>query len=336
LADGGGEPLVAAIVVTFNGGAVTRACVESVRASRGVRVVTIVVDNASAGAERSALDRSYAGATDVELVLLGDNRHYAGGVNAGAARALTLGATHLVFMNNDTELEADCLALLVEASRRWSDAGVVGPALLDSRDRRPLSLGERYATWSLALPRTLLRVRSAGAGEPYRVGGIMGSVILVTRECFERVGPYREDILVYYEEVDFCLRARSLGYRPMLVPRAVALHDGMRGFASGLSPYAAYLKCRNAIAIEAAHGGPVDWLAFAPSFAAVVGVSALLYALRGRADVVRALARGIADGLRNRPALLPSSGPSEGSSAAAPGSATDLPPRSGPGADASA
>jgi len=294
-------PRVAAVVVNWNGGEVTRRCVESVRRSRGADALVLLVDNASTAAERSGLVSTWSGVSGVELVLLDENRHFAGGVNAGAARALAQGATHLLFMNNDTELEEDCIELLLATWREHPQAGIYGPALLDLRDRRPLSLGERYAPWSLAVPRTILKVRSTGDGRPYRVGGIMGSVILVTRECFERTGPYREDLLVYYEEVDFCLRARRHGFQPMLVPRAVALHDGLRGFTAGLQPYAARLKCRNPLWLIRDHGSALDRVAFVPAFAAVVASSAVLYAARGRWDVVRAMGRGVLEGLRGAP-----------------------------------
>jgi GT2 family glycosyltransferase len=297
-----GQPRVAAIVVTWNGGEVTRRCVDSVRRSRNVDVLVVIVDNGSTAAERSALARTWTGVSGVELVLLDENRHFAGGVNAGAARAQGLGATHLLVMNNDTELAEDCIAILLDAWRERPGAGIYGPALLDLGDRRPLSLGERYAAWSLAVPRTLLKVRSPGDGRPYRVGGIMGSVILITRECFERTGPYREDLLVYYEEVDFCLRARRRGFQPILAPRAVALHDGLRGFTAGLQPYAARLKCRNPVWLIREHGTTVDRLLFAPVFAAVIVGSALLYAARGRWDVVKAMLRGAIEGWRGAPA----------------------------------
>lgn len=296
--DSATAPLLAAVVVTWNGGAVTRACVDSLRASRGVPLRIVVVDNASRAPERELLVATYGAVPEVELVLLDDNRHFAGGVNAGAERAVALGATHLLFLNNDTTLAPDCVRLLVEAADAQPDAGIVGPALLDlPPPHRPLSLGERYAAWSLALPRSLLKVRSSGDGTPYRVGGVMGSAILVTRDCFLRVGPYREDLLVYYEEVDYCLRARAAGYRPLLVPRAVVLHDGMRGFVAGLQPYAARLKCRNQLLLLRAHGSLVDWLAFVPIFAGLVVVSSLIYAARGRRDVVAAMWRGVGEGI---------------------------------------
>ena len=296
--DGAPGP-VAAVVVTHDGPAAAIACVASLRASRGVLPRTVVVDNASRPENRAILERELGGLPGVEILALPENCHFAGGVNAGAARALAQGAGFLFVLNDDTEIAPDCVALLVEAAVRHPDAGLVGPALLDVRERdRALSLGERYSTWSLAVPRSLLRVRDPGDGTPYRVGGIMGSAVLVTRECFLRTGPYREDLLVYYEEVDFCLRARKLGFRPLLVPRAVVRHDGMRGYAAGLTPYAARLKTRNQVILVRDHGGPLAKLAFAPIFAALVGASAALYAARGEGDVVRALRDGAVDGLR--------------------------------------
>ena len=76
----------------------------------------------------------------------------------------------------------------------------------------------------------------------------MGSAVLVTRECFLRTGPYREDLLVYYEEVDFCLRARRLGFRPLLVPRA-GLYDRLSdmheaGLLGQLLPEFKRIDCR--------------------------------------------------------------------------------------------
>jgi GT2 family glycosyltransferase len=300
-----GDPSVAAVVVNYNGGAVTRTCIDSLRRGSGPPVRVVVADNASRADERAELERAYTGADDVEFVWLSENRHFAGGVNAGTERALAIGASHVLVLNNDTEIAPDCVKWLVAAADAMPDAGVVGPALLDLTSREPLSLGERYAPWCLAAPRTWLRVRSAGDGLPYRVGGVMGSALLVTRECFERVGPYREDLLVYYEEVDFCLRARALGYAPLIEPRAVVLHDGMRGFAAGLTPYAARLKTRNLLLLMRAHGAGAAWITFAPTYAGLVIASAALYGLRGQWSVVRALLVGVREGFGGALAATP-------------------------------
>ncbi|MFP6665060.1 MAG: glycosyltransferase family 2 protein [Deltaproteobacteria bacterium] len=293
-----------AVVVTYNGGDTTHACVASLRADASAGVEILVVDNASAEPERQRLRDDWAGAEDVELLLLGDNRHFAGGVNAGAARALARGATHLLFLNNDTVIESGCIGHLIAAAKAHPEAGIVGPILLDLSDRRPLSLGENYAAWSLALPRALLKVRRP-AGSSYPVGGIMGSAILVTAPCFRRLGPYREDLLVYYEEVDYCLRARAAGFQPRIAAQAVVLHDGMRGFVAGLQPYAARLKCRNQLRLAWDHGGVAAMVVFLPSYLVLVAASSLIYACRGERATVAALWRGVVEGIvwlaRGRP-----------------------------------
>lgn len=304
--EGAGEARVHAVVVNYNGADVTKVCVDSLLAGKGPRVHVVIADNASEEADVAKLEELYGARDDVEIVRVPENRHFAGGVNAGTARALERGASHVFVLNNDTVIESDCVERLLASSDADPGAGIVGPALLDLTDRHPLSLGERYSAWSLAVPRTILKVRSVGDGTPYRVGGVMGSALLVTRECFEKVGPYDESVLVYYEEVDFCLRARANGFRPIVDPKAVVLHDGLRGFTAGITPYAAYLKCRNQLWLMRKHAGLAAWLSFGPVYTGLVLTSALIYAARGKWDVVRSMFEGTRDGIRGGDEALPS------------------------------
>ena len=103
----------------------------------------------------------------------------------------------------------------------------------------------------------------------------------------------------YYEEVDLCLRARRHGFRIVCAPQAVASHDGMRGFLAGFTPLSAELKARNLLRLmrrwaRATRLGRAAADVGARSSAGSLG----LYALRGRWDIVRALARGLRAGWR--------------------------------------
>jgi len=288
----------AAVVVTWEGGDATRRCVASLLAQVPPVERVIVVDNASGLPERAALGRDFAGEARVELLLLDENRHFAGGMNAGAVHAFRAGAARVLLLNNDTVLEAGALARLGVALDGDVDAGVSGPCVRDlAEPDRVLSLGERHVLALLCVPRTLLRYRRR-RDRPYRVSGVMGCALLVTRPCFEAAGGFDEQIQVYYEDVDFCLGARAHGFAIVVAPDAVVRHDGLRGFASGLTPWAAYLKARNPWLLLRRHGGPLAWLTFVPSCTAMIGASAAIYLARGRRDVVGALARGTTAGLR--------------------------------------
>jgi GT2 family glycosyltransferase len=265
-------------------------------AGAGAAHEIVVVDNASGAAEREALARAFPGEPRVVLLLLDENRQFAGGMNAGAAHALARGATRLLFLNNDTVLEPDALARLDAALDAVPDAGIAGPRVVDLADRsRTITAGERHALATLCLPRSLLRYEPHGDA-PYRVQGVMGCALLVTRACFEAVGGFPTDIEVYYEDVDFCLGARAAGFAAVIEPRAVVAHDGIRGFASGLTPWAAFLKARNPWLLVRRRGTG-DLARLRADDAAMIATSALGYALRGRGDVVRALARGAVAGV---------------------------------------
>ena len=232
------------------------------------------------------------------MLFLDENRQFAGGMNAGAEWALARGATKLLFLNNDTVIAPDALGRLRRTLDATPGAGIAGPRVLDlANPTHVLSAGERHSLPLLCLPRTWLRYRGP-LDRPYPVQGVMGCLLLVTRACFEAVGGFPTDIEVYYEDVDFCLGARAAGFGAVLEPRAVVVHDGIRGFAAGLTPWAAFLKARNPWLLVRRRGSWATWPVFVPTYAAMVGVSALLYALRGRLDVVRALGRGALAGLR--------------------------------------
>ncbi len=288
----------AAVVVTWEGGATTERCVDSLLGQEAPPAAVLVVDNASGAPERERLRRMAETRPAVRLLVLDENRQFAGGLNAGARAAFAAGATRVLLLNNDTVLAPDALGRLSAALEATPGAGIAGPRVMDLRHPdRVLSAGERHSLPLLCVPRTLLRYRGP-VDRPYPVSGIMGCALLVTRACYEAVGGLCEEIAVYYEDVDFCLAARARGFGALLEPRAVVYHDGLRGFASGLTPWAAYLKARNPWLVVRRHGGAAAWLTFVPAYAAMIASSAGLYALRGRADVVAALGRGALAGLR--------------------------------------
>jgi GT2 family glycosyltransferase len=287
----------AAVVVSWEGGAATERCVASLLAQDAAPDEIVVVDNASGPAERARLDAAFGARRGVRLLLLADNRQFAGGMNAGARAAFSAGTDRVLLLNNDTVLDPAALRLLGAALDATPGAGIAGPLVLDLRDGHVLSQGERHSLPLLCVPRTLVRYRRGG-DRPYPVSGVMGCALLVTRTCFESVGGFSEEIEVYYEDVDFCLGARSRGFGAVVVPRAVVRHDGLRGFAAGLTPWAAFLKARNPWLLVRRRGGAGTWVSFLPLYGALVGSSAALWALRGRGDIARALGRGAIAGLR--------------------------------------
>lgn len=291
---------VGIVVLNWNGGAGTVACIESARTQSYPEKFIVLVDNNSSGAEREQLRRRYGGDPTMQLCFLDENRGYAGGNNAGIAAALQTGAEMVLILTQDAALAPGALAALVDTASANPQVGIVGPTVINARPpQRVLSVGERIHVACICVPRTLLRYRRVRV--PWRtVTGVLGCVMLLTRACVEVAGAFDEEFFAYYEEVDLCLRARAHGFTIACTPRAVATHDSMRGFWSGFTDVSAELKARNLLLLMRRWATPRDWLLLVPTCCLLFASSIALYAVRGRTTVVRALVRGIAAGIRRR------------------------------------
>jgi GT2 family glycosyltransferase len=291
---------VGIVVLSWNGGPHTQACLESIRADPYPEKFVVLVDNNSAPAEREDLCRRYRDASDVQLWFLDANYGYARGNNEGIAVALGRGADVILIVTQDVRLMPGAVAALVAAAGERADVGIVGPAVLNGRGRgRILSVGECVHPALLCVPRTLLRYRRTRLPS-YDVSGVLGCAMLLTRQCLEVAGGFDADFFAYYEEIDLCLRARAHGFRIVCAPQAVVVHDGMRGFLRDFTPLSAELKARNLLLLMRRWATLAGWVTLGPSYVLLMISSVTLYAVRGRLDIVAALLRGTTAGLRRR------------------------------------
>jgi len=177
------------------------------------------------------------------VVRLAENRGYAAGINAGLAQLARSGCDRFLLLNNDALLEHGCLRRLAEALED-PQLAAVSPMVLRRADGRVESRGARFD------PR-FARARLAGHGERAvrregrtEVESLSGAVWMMSRAAYERVGPLEESFFFSFEETDWCLRARSAGFRLDVVLGARAAHWGSRTLGQG-SAARLYYAARN-------------------------------------------------------------------------------------------
>jgi GT2 family glycosyltransferase/glycosyltransferase involved in cell wall biosynthesis len=234
---------VAAIVLNFRTPDETLLAVKALLASRQPLDEIVVVDNDAGG----DLQRLFAGARQVITRSTGANLGFSGGMNAGIREALDRGADYVLLVNSDVIVPPDTVAQLrhaLEADRR---AGIAGPTVLSrSMPDAVASLGMKYA------PATG-RMRHIGHGHadepssPHQDGlvdGVSGCAMMIRREVFEAVGMLDEHYFFSFEDLDFCLRARTAGFDTVLVRRAAVYHEGGRSLGPR-SPLRFYYATRN-------------------------------------------------------------------------------------------
>lgn len=284
---------VGVVVLCFQDAARTLECLHSLAGDGYSALDVLVVDNGSVETEARRLVDGVEGKLDAEILRLDRNLGYAGANNLAMKTLFDRGCDHVLLLNSDTRIAGGSIGALVRTAESQRRSGPLGPRVCDGYPgQRPVSLGERYRATFLWAPRSLLRVRRRWQ-RPYPTSGITGCAFFVPRALYEQVGGFDEKLFAYYEEVDLCLRARAAGFVPTMVPAAEVGHDGARGFASGMTPLAAWLKARNLRLVGFQHTSGVSQLIFAAGSLTMVLASAVLYALRGRGHVAKALVDGM-------------------------------------------
>src|SRR5581483_10995236 len=137
-------------IANWNCRELLRACLESLHDQpQGVRLETIVVDNASADGSAAMVARDFP-----EVLLLRNpaNVGFARANNQAAARAR---GRHLLFLNNDTVVPAGALRRLIAFADAHPEVGMIGPRLRDPHGGWQISYRRRPTVGAL-LHRTLL------------------------------------------------------------------------------------------------------------------------------------------------------------------------------------
>jgi len=232
---------LAVVILNYRTPDLTLACVASLEPQLDEHTRVIVVDNDSGDGSADRIEQGIIErGLHAEVLRSPINGGFAAGMNYGINAARADG---YVLLNSDTIVRPDALAQLREAMRRYPDAGVIGPALLDAdgqaatncfRDPKPLSelvraaqtgvLGKLLRSFELVFPT---------ASEPVEPDWIAFACVLVRREVFERIGPLDDGYFMYFEDVDYCRRAREAGFRILYWPAAQVVHFG--GASSGVA-----------------------------------------------------------------------------------------------------
>jgi GT2 family glycosyltransferase len=287
---------VVAVVVHWRSVVDTLACVESLFAQPGIDV--IVVDNGSTDPLAEMLSGRH-----VTLVRAPVNRGYAGGGNLGMRAALERGAETVLLLNDDTRL----LPGANDAARRMLAAdpaiAAVGPKVLLREDPQRLWLAWGELTWRQSL------VGLRGAGEPdgpaftaeRDVPWIAGCAMWLRAGALRAIGLLDEEFFAYHEEVDWCTRARAVGWRVVYCPAARVTHTG-RGTGGGSASIRVrkYFAARNAVLFARKHGNLAQQLKLGAFLAATLPLQLLWHWSRGTSGEVVLKMQGVRDALLGR------------------------------------
>jgi GT2 family glycosyltransferase/glycosyltransferase involved in cell wall biosynthesis len=219
------DATTAVTVVVLNYGAtyeVLHKCIASLDAQT-CPIRTLLVDNASPK-NQDAVTRIQQDFPQIELLKLDKNYGFAGGMNRGVAASDT---EFVLLFNNDAMMEPDAVQEMLDLIHTREDVVGIAPKILleepagyiDAIGNLMDPIGQAYN----------MGIGQLDIGQYDRVEETFGACFaaaLLRRDAWREglVGPMDEKYFMYYEDVDWCLRAGILGYKFLTCPTAVVHH----------------------------------------------------------------------------------------------------------------
>lgn len=238
-------PSIYVVILNWNGRDDTLACLASVAKIAYPNFRVIVVDNGSADDSVSVIRAAFP---EVDLIETGRNLGFAGGNNVGIKHALEHGADYVLLLNNDTEVDPGILDAFVSAAKRFPDAGVFSGKIYFHAE--PNRIWYAGAQWNPKAARFMLVGEGLlDDGTTYstacETGYACGCAFFLPAGRVREIGLLDEDFFLYFEETDWCFRAKEAGYPSIFVPGAKLWHKVSGSFGGEGSPLALYFITRN-------------------------------------------------------------------------------------------
>jgi GT2 family glycosyltransferase len=212
-------PLVSIIIPVHNQWSYTYACVRSIVQGEPVLAYEIILADDVSTDETRWADRHIKG---VVINRNTENLGFLRNCNSAASRAR---GEYLLFLNNDTEIQAGAITELLKVFRTCPDAGLVGSKLIYPDGRLQEAGG---IVWNDGSAWNYGQGQNPGLGEfnyLRETDYCSGASIMVPRPLFHSVGGFDDRYApAYYEDTDLAFAVRHAGRKVYYQPASVVVH----------------------------------------------------------------------------------------------------------------
>jgi len=214
------------VSVNHNTCALLVSCLTSIYRSRGEATFEIVVVDNNSSDESVAMVQSQF--QNVRVIMNSENQGFARASNQGIRIAR---GRYILLLNSDTEVFPDTFDQLkhfLENVRFDSKIGIIGCKIVNSDNTHQYSVGKFPTIWStitgMFRSRPKRKYYLFGYDEPHEVDWVTGAFMLIDRRVIYDAGLLDERYFMYYEDVDYCLKAKKRGWKVFYYPKVRIIH----------------------------------------------------------------------------------------------------------------
>lgn len=211
------------IIVNFNTKKLLKDCIDSIiKYKKDLKIEVIVIDN---GSKEKIDDLSFK-ISNYSLIQNNTNQGFSVANNQGIKAAK---GRFILLLNSDTKVKEGAIQNLLEFAKQAPNSGVVGARLLN-KDGSTQSSCLNFPTLLGAINQYWLKSSkkydkyAPKSDKPTKVDAVVGAAFLITPEALEKVGLLDERYFFFFEDLDYCRRAKKQGLDVWYLPSAEIVH----------------------------------------------------------------------------------------------------------------
>ena len=233
------------LVITLNYNQVdyTISCIQSILTSDYENFNICLIDNGSSEENYNELKQNIPNDSRIALHRIEKNRGYVGGVNYGLEEGAKLNPDYIIIMNNDTIIDFKSISELVKTSKKWSDKVIVtGKIYYYDSPNIIQTVGFKFKNKRTFTTTTIGKGElDTGQYETEYERDLIDDVFwLFPANLVKEIGLYPDCYGFGYEQADWALKAKKIGYRLIFNPNAKLLHKENATVGQKVSPFKTY------------------------------------------------------------------------------------------------
>jgi GT2 family glycosyltransferase len=220
-------PKVSVIILNWNGLLNTLECLESLKKITYQNYDIILIDNGSEGNDVRILKEKFGDC--IRLIENNLNSGFTEGNNIGIRLAIKeTSPDYILLLNNDTVVAVDFLDQLVAVAEKNPLIGIVGPKIYFYNQPEKIQFTmAKIDLWRGKVIQIGYNEIDRGQYDTLQeIESCEGSCFLIRREVMEKIGGLDSEYFAYWEDTDYCLRARKAGFRIVYCPLSKIWHKG--------------------------------------------------------------------------------------------------------------
>ena len=238
---------VCTVILNYNNYDDTCECIDSIlglKISDDLLNIIVLVDNASTDNSGQRLSQEYK--SRIVYIESEKNMGYAAGNNLGIEYAVSQKFDYICVLNNDTCVTEDIYAPCIDFLGSHKDVGFMSPAVLDYADEKVQSTGG-----DIQFKKGYVSVKNNGKPRSEITGTtdsdyLGGACLFFKPALVDIIGLIPENYFLFFEETEWCWKAKMAGYRNVCLNSVGIKHKGSASI-DGIGGLHTYLMERNRV-----------------------------------------------------------------------------------------